>query len=96
MPSLHPRPHRARRVRLLATVVGWALWPGAALVAATASAETVVEYYHPVLDHYFMTPLANEILALDNGQITGWGRTGRVFDAFASQTEPEAKRSVFG
>ena len=90
MPSLHPRPHRARRVRLLATVVGWALWPGAALVAATASAETVVEYYHPVLDHYFMTPLANEILALDNGQITGWGRTGRVFDAFASQTETGA------
>ena len=55
-----------------------------ALAAFPARANTVVEYYHPALDHYFITPLANEIDALDSGRIAGWGRTGLVFDAFAS------------
>ena len=50
--------------------------------AAPVPAATVVEYYHPVLDHYFMTPLPNEIDALDHGRITGWGRTGFTFEAF--------------
>ena len=46
-------------------------------------ATTVVEYYNAALDHYFMTPLANEIDALDSGRIAGWTRTGLVFDAAA-------------
>jgi hypothetical protein len=54
-------------------------------VTGTSHAETVVEYYNASLDHYFMTPLANEIAALDSsGVIVGWTRTGRVFEASAS------------
>lgn len=49
-----------------------------------ARAETVVEYYNAALDHYFITPLANEIDDLDSGRQAGWTRTGLVFDAAAS------------
>src|SRR6476620_11736514 len=55
-----------------------------ALAAFPARADNVVEYYRPALEHSFITPLANEIDALDSGRIAGWGRTGLVFDAFAS------------
>lgn len=51
---------------------------------AAAGTEAVIEYYNPWLDHYFMTPLANEIALLDAGAFTGWNRTGRVFEGFAS------------
>ncbi|MGE5168962.1 MAG: sialidase family protein [Rudaea sp.] len=57
------------------------LWPGA---ASSSSATTIVEYYNATLDHYFITPLANEIVALDSGRIAGWTRTGLVFDAAAA------------
>jgi hypothetical protein len=58
-----------------------------ALAAATpVSAATVVEYYHAGLDHYFMTPLANEIAALDGGVFFGWGRTGFTFEGFENPT----------
>lgn len=57
----------------------------ATTLAAPAFAYTVVEYYDASLDHYFMTPLPDEIGALDSGQIAGWTRTGRVFDAFPSE-----------
>ncbi|HLW11330.1 MAG TPA: glycosyl hydrolase, partial [Casimicrobiaceae bacterium] len=53
-------------------------------VNAPARAETVVEYYNATLDHYFITPLADEIDALDSGHIVGWTRTGLVFDASSS------------
>ena len=56
----------------------------AAGVSAPVPAETVVEYYNATLDHYFITPLANEIAALDSGTIAGWTRTGLAFDASAS------------
>ena len=52
--------------------------------AATAATVTVVEYYNAALDHYFITPLADEIDALDSGRIAGWGRTGLVFDGVRS------------
>jgi Matrixin len=42
----------------------------------------VIEYYHAALDHYFMSSLAADILALDGGQSSGWQRTGRQFKAF--------------
>ena len=51
---------------------------------APAGAETVVEYYNAALDHYFITPLADEIDALDSGRIAGWNRTGLAFDAAAA------------
>ena len=60
------------------------------LIASCATAATVVEYYNPLLDHYFMTPLANEIDKLDNGVVSGWGRTGFVFEGFASANETKA------
>lgn len=52
-------------------------------LCAPVDAETVVEFYNASLDHYFITPLADEIAALDSGRIGGWTRTGFVFDAFA-------------
>ena len=39
---------------------------------------TLVEYYHPLLDHYFMTSSPNEIAGLD-AQGFGWVRTGETF-----------------
>src|SRR4029079_15157568 len=54
--------------------------------ATPVSAEIVVEYYHAGLDHYFMTPLANEIAALDAGRFFGWGPTGFTFEGFAAPT----------
>ena len=70
---------------LRAVPVLWVVALAAMACAATsARAETVVEYYHPALDHYFITPLPNEIDRLDSGQIGGWNRTGFVFEGFAS------------
>ena len=45
-----------------------------------------IEYYHAVFDHYFITTIADEITKLDNGTISGWARTGRQFNVFASAT----------
>ena len=56
----------------------------ASSVASPSFAATIVEYYDAALDHYFMTPLPNEIDALDSGRIAGWARTGLVFDAAAA------------
>lgn len=56
----------------------------AAIVSGRASAYTVVEYYNRALDHYFVTPLPDEVSALDSGRIAGWERTGLGFDAFAT------------
>lgn len=53
----------------------------AVVLCTSARAETVVEYYNAMLDHYFITPLADEIAALDSGRIAGWMRTGLTFDA---------------
>jgi hypothetical protein len=41
----------------------------------------VVEYYNIALDHYFISPLAPDIDALDSGRIAGWTRTGYTFEA---------------
>jgi len=67
--------HRA----LLAAAVAFVACFGTPLRAAT-----VVEYYHPQLDHYFITPLADEIADLDSGRVAGWLRTGLAFDASAT------------
>jgi hypothetical protein len=51
----------------------------------TPAKVTVVEYYNAVLDHYFITSLANEIALCDAGQspCAGWVRTGESFNAYA-------------
>ncbi len=46
---------------------------------------TVVEFYNAALDHYFMSPLAPDIDALDSGRTKGWTRTGLNFKGFPSQ-----------
>lgn len=51
--------------------------PGAATVVR------VIEYYNQSLDHYFITPMAGEIAALDAGTaIKGWVRTGEGFNVY--------------
>jgi hypothetical protein len=44
---------------------------------------SVVEFYHAVLDHYFITSNAKEIGDLDSGVHKGWSRTGKSFRAYA-------------
>ena len=44
----------------------------------------VVEYHHAAFGHYFITNIAGEITALDNGTFAGWARTGKSFAAFTS------------
>jgi|KBSSwiStaDraftv2_1062776.scaffolds.fasta_scaffold01650_25 hypothetical protein len=46
----------------------------------------VIEYYHAVFDHYFMTAIVDEITKLDNGTFVGWTRTGQAFNVFLSGT----------
>ena len=43
---------------------------------------TVVEFYNRQLDHYFISPLAPDIDALDTGRFAGWERTGLTFQAY--------------
>jgi hypothetical protein len=43
---------------------------------------TVTEFYNDALDHYFMSPLAPDIDALDSGRLSGWSRTGYAFEGF--------------
>ncbi|MEO8344159.1 MAG: sialidase family protein [Betaproteobacteria bacterium] len=54
-------------------------------VVVTPSPITVVEYFEAALDHYFISPLAPDINALDSGRTKGWTRTGLNFSAFPSQ-----------
>jgi hypothetical protein len=42
----------------------------------------VVEYFHPLLDHYVMTQNAAEIAVLDAGVHPGWERTGQSLLAY--------------
>jgi len=46
---------------------------------------TVVEFYNAALDHYFISPLAPDIDALDSGRFAGWMRTGFTFKAYPTQ-----------
>jgi carboxypeptidase C (cathepsin A) len=43
---------------------------------------TVIEYYRPDVDHYFITASAVEQAVLDEGLQRGWTRTGRSFMAW--------------
>jgi len=54
--------------------------------ATTGSAGWVVEYYNRALDHYFMTPLVDEMATLDTGGLKGWQRTGYAFKASQTST----------
>ena len=47
---------------------------------------SAVEYYHPTLDHYFITASPSDIALLDSGQFSGWARTGYSFKVFTQPT----------
>src|SRR5205085_741262 len=72
------------KARIGFAAVAWA--------AASLSAQpvTVIEYYDPLLDHYFITSLQPDIDALDSGHFFGWSRTGLTFQAFADQASAGA------
>lgn len=56
-------------------------------ISATSHADVaVVEYRHSVFDHYFITPVADEIAKLDARvpPFENWSRTGRTFRAYES------------
>jgi YVTN family beta-propeller protein len=56
-------------------------------IGPAAATKPVIEYYAASLDHYFITPLATEIAALDGGGFGGaWKRTGQSFKAWPSAT----------
>ena len=58
-----------------------------ASVLAGPATVTVIEFYNNVLDHYFMTSLANEVALLDARAppFQDWARTQESFKGFASQ-----------
>ncbi|MCC7327548.1 MAG: S8 family peptidase [Burkholderiales bacterium] len=60
--------------------------PGAVIrakaAAGAAVSVTLVEFYHEMLDHYFITWVTSEIDALDTATTSkGWARTGRTWKA---------------
>ncbi len=52
---------------------------GTARQAITTPADTVVEYYNPDLEHYFITAGAGEQAFIDSGGVGRWLRTGVTF-----------------
>jgi len=46
---------------------------------------TVVEFYNPTLDHYFITYVGTEIAKLENGDTPGWVATGLSFSAYPAE-----------
>ena len=67
--------------------LAFALLASAPLAPASAATTTAIEFYHAGFDHYFITRLPEEIDALDSGRLTGWSRTGRAFEVFATAAE---------
>ncbi|MEO8751187.1 MAG: choice-of-anchor L domain-containing protein [Casimicrobiaceae bacterium] len=59
--------------------------PGAGPLTNSSLAK-VIEYYHDVFDHFFITGIPGEIAKLDDGTFVGWTRTGRAFNVFVSGT----------
>ncbi len=47
---------------------------------------TVIEYYAPQFDDYFITPVIDEINVLDTQVIPGWYRTGYSFEGYVQPT----------
>ena len=55
---------------------------------------TVVEFYNAALDHYFMSPLAPDIDALDTGRFAGWARTGSHVQGVSDARRAAAPASI--
>lgn len=58
-----------------------------AIVESPADPVVVVEYFHSVFNHFFVTILQAEIAALDGGAQSGWMRTGKQFYAWKSAAD---------
>ena len=52
------------------------------IASSPANKITVVEFFNPALDHFFISALQPDIEALDSGRIAGWVRTGKTFHAY--------------
>jgi len=58
--------------------------PGVGPVTLSDSVR-VIEFYHPVFNHYFITAIPAEIANLDTGALAqDWRRTGEAFDVYVS------------
>jgi hypothetical protein len=57
---------------------------------------TVVEYHHAVFDHYFITPVPDEIALLDAHAppFQDWSRTGFSFNAYAKTGAPAGANAI--
>jgi hypothetical protein len=73
------------KTKLIAIAVAATGLMSAATYAVEPSTQ-VVEYYHPILKHYFITASATDARLVDSG-IAGvdWVRTGRSFGAWSSR-----------
>ena len=65
-------------------------------VVAGPPTVTVVEYHHAAFDHYFITPVAAEIVLLDAHAppFQDWSRTGFSFKAYVNATAPAASVAI--
>lgn len=63
-----------------------------ALASVPVVPTLAVEYFHAVLDHYFVSSLAPDIDSLDSGRAAGWARTGETYKVMpiASGVAPAA------
>lgn len=76
------------RARLAALAIASLAAPVAG--GAFAATGTAIEFYEPVLRHYFMTAYPEEAAMLDGGQVVkGWSRTG---GEFTIHTDPAPDR----
>jgi hypothetical protein len=55
----------------------------------------VIEYYHPILKHYFITASATDARLMDTGYAgVDWVRTGRSFGAWSSRSTADADATM--
>jgi len=67
-----------------------------ATVTAGPPTVTVVEYHHAVFDHYFITPVPDEIALLDAHAppFQDWSRTGFSFKGYAKTGAPAGSNAI--
>jgi hypothetical protein len=63
-------------------------------VPLTGGTVRAIEYYNTKLDHYFFTPLEDEIKKLDSRYFSGWQRTGYSYWVWPSGTGPAGGNPV--
>lgn len=71
------------------------LTPASGNPQPAADLVTVVEFYHPLLRHYFLSAAPNEINTIEAGGAgAGWMRTGYNFRAFSTRGAPADSNPV--